>query len=153
MTLYVHVNESNKPWIDMVSTEKKDGYVAVSGLMDYQTLALLNFPDKCFLDDLGIVHAPNDLPISEQEKNEELVKSMQSKVDILNDNVKLLTNERDSVKNDNNNLTNQVKLMQSQIMSYTKELAIVNAKLQSKSTQPTQPTQPAQAQSQQGGDN
>lgn len=67
--LYVHVNEQNKPWIDKVSTQPLDGYDAKNGLLDYQILALVNFPDKCWVDDNGAVVTPQDLPLSEAEQN------------------------------------------------------------------------------------
>lgn len=66
--LYVHINENNKPWIDKVSTEKLDGYEAKPGLLDSQIIALMNYPDKCYVDDSGAVITPNQLPLSQAEQ-------------------------------------------------------------------------------------
>ena len=68
--IYVHINENNKPWIDAVSTTSQEGYVAKSALLDSQIAALVNYPDKCYVDEnSGAVITPQDLPMSEAEKN------------------------------------------------------------------------------------
>lgn len=66
--LYVHINENNKPWIDAVSTTSQEGYVAKPGLLDNQIIALMNYPDKCYVDDSGAVITPNQLPLSQAEQ-------------------------------------------------------------------------------------
>lgn len=66
--LYVHINENNKPWIDKVSTQPLDGYDAKPGLLDIQIIALMKFPDKCYVDDSGAVITPNQLPLSQAEE-------------------------------------------------------------------------------------
>ena len=68
--LYVHVNQNNKPWIDAVSTTAQEGYVAKPALLDNQIAALMNYPDKCYVDEnSGAVITPQDLPMSDAEKN------------------------------------------------------------------------------------
>lgn len=67
--LYVHVNQNNKPWIDAVSITAQDGYDAKPALLDSQIVALINYPDKCYVDDTGAVVTPSNLPMSDAEKN------------------------------------------------------------------------------------
>lgn len=123
MTLYVHVNEQNKPWIDMVSTEQKDGYVGVSGLMDYQKLALLNYPTKCFLDDNGVLHAPTDLPTSEQQKQAQLVPELQDKVNSLNSTIGNLQNELKTANADNSAKVQKITDLQNQVARLVLKIA------------------------------
>lgn len=123
MTLYVHVNEQNKPWIDMVSTEQKDGYVSVSGLMDYQVIALLNYPTKCFMDDNGVIHAPQDLPMSEQQKQAQLVPELQNKVNSLNSTIGNLQSELKTANADNSAKAQQITDLQNQVARLVLKIA------------------------------
>lgn len=130
MDLYVHINANNKPWIDMVSTEQKDEYVAVSGLMDYQKLALLNYPDKCFLDDNGVLHAPTDLP--DEDVNQ--VKLLQEKVSEMQGKINGLTSDLSSATQDNQVKATQVKNLQNQVAQMLLKIAQLNKSAQAQTT-------------------
>lgn len=123
MKIYVHVSEQNKPWIDMVSTEQKDGYVSVSGLMDYQVIALLNYPTKCFMDDNGVIHAPQDLPMSEQQKQAQLVPELQNKVNSLNSTIGNLQSELKTANADNSAKAQQITNLQNQVARLVLKIA------------------------------
>lgn len=122
MDLYVHINANNKPWIDSVSTEQKDGYVSVSGLMDYQKLALLNYPTKCFLDDNGVLHAPTDLP----DEDVNTVKLLQEKVSEMQEKINGLTSDLSSATQDNQAKATQVKNLQDQVAQMLLKIAQLN---------------------------
>ena len=151
--LYVHIDEQNKPWIDKVSTEKLDGYEAKPGLLDNQIIALMNFPDKCYVDDNGVVVTPNQLPLSEAEKQSQQsqlqlekmqsqIKDMQSDINTLSIDKATLQAALNSANADNNNLKQQIQNVQKQSLAYMNQLAQINAEL----------AKYKQSQSSQGGD-
>lgn len=65
---YVKQSEKNAPYLEDWSNEQKDGYKPVPAIMDSQIIALTKFTDKCFLNESGALITPNQVPLSEQER-------------------------------------------------------------------------------------
>lgn len=80
MQLYVHIDDSRKPYIDAFSTEQKEGYKLVSALMDSQLIALYHYPHTCYLDRSGALHAPTDIPVSEQDKQADTIAELKEQL-------------------------------------------------------------------------
>lgn len=67
---YVHLSQTDKPYLDDWSNDAKDGYQPVPAIMDSQILALTKFPTKCYLDDSGALVVPNQIPASQAEQEQ-----------------------------------------------------------------------------------
>lgn len=80
--LYVHMDQVKKPYLDDVSTEKKDGYTEINAnaLMSNQLIAVMKYPQTCYLDESGALHAPTDLPISDEEKQAQMVADLRQQL-------------------------------------------------------------------------
>lgn len=124
MDLYVHINANNKPWIDAVSTTAQDGYTLKPALLDSQKLALLNFPDKCYVDDNGAVVTPNQLPLNDAEKQ---AQQTNMTIDNLQKQVTDLTSQINQANSDKDAL-------QSQIASLMIEISKLQAPAQTTTT-------------------
>lgn len=138
--IYVKVSETDKPYIESVSTEALDGYVAKDGLLNSQIIALLNYPTKCYVDDSGVVVVPNQIPLSDAEKQAQDIKlqfesmskkitDMQKTIDDLATDKANLQNALNNANADNNNLKQQIQNVQKQSLAYMTQLAQINAEL------------------------
>lgn len=142
--LYVKVNETDKTWIVDVSTEQKDGYVAKPGLLNDQKIALLDYPDKCYVDETGAVITPNQLPMSDAEKQaaqnkidisdfKDSINSLNKQITDMQANIDTLTNDKtklqsalNSANADNTNLKAQIQSLQKQAVMYTQQIMQIN---------------------------
>lgn len=106
--MYVHVNEINKPWIDKISSSEIDGYIPAPGLMDYQILALNKYPDKCYLDNNGVVHAPNDLPIDEQEMQKINMNELETSVKLMKTDITNLSQDKNDLEKQRQDLIDKL---------------------------------------------
>lgn len=138
--IYVKVSETDKPYIEKVSTEPLEGYEAKNGLLNDQIIALLNYPTKCYVDDNGVVFTPNQIPLSDAEKQAQTIKlefadmkqqitDMQTTIDNLNKDKINLQTALNNANTDNNNLKQQIQSMQKQSLAYMTQLAQINAEL------------------------
>lgn len=114
--LYVHVSETNKPWIDEVATEEKEGFEAKPALLDSQISALINFPTKCWVDNNGAVITPDSLPLSDAEQkyqqNDLTIKNLQEQVTQLVSQVNQANADKQSLQNQITVLTQQISSLQ-----------------------------------------
>lgn len=121
--LYVHLDNTGK-WIDSVSTEQKVGYQAKPGLLDSQIIALINFPTKCWVDDNGAVVTPDNLPLSDAEKQAQeaslTITKLQQQVSDLSSQVNQANSDKES--------------LQSQIASLMLEISKLQTPTQTTST-------------------
>lgn len=145
--LYVKVNDTDKTWIVDVSTEQKDGYVAKPGLLNDQKIALLDYPDKCYVDETGAVITPNQLPMSDAEKQaaqnkidisdfKDSINSLNKQITDMQANIDTLTNDKtklqsalNSANADNDSLKSQIQNVQKQSLAYMNQLAQINVEL------------------------
>lgn len=115
--LYVHVSEENKPWIDAVVTEPKDGFDAKPGLLDSQVLALIKYPTKCWVNNNGAVMTPDNLPLSDAEQkaqqNDLIIKQLQDQVSQLTSQVNQSNSDKSALQSQIANLTEQIGKLQS----------------------------------------
>mgnify|MGYP000859619437 CR=1 FL=1 len=146
--LYVKVNDTDKTWIVDVSTEQKDGYVAKPGLLNDQKIALLDYPDKCYVDETGAVITPNQLPMSDAEKQaaqnkidisdfKDSINSLNKQITDMQANIDTLTNDKTKLQSalnnanaDNTNLKSQIQALQKQALMYTQQIMQINNDLQ-----------------------
>lgn len=140
MKIYVKQSATDKPYIEKASTEALDGYVAKEGLLNEQIIALLNYPTKCYLSDSGAVITPNQIPLSDAEKQAQDIKlqfesmskqitDMQKTIDDLATDKANLQTALNSANADNNNLKQQIQNVQKQSLAYMTQLAQINAEL------------------------
>ena len=138
--IYVKVSETDKPYIEKVSTEPLDGYEAKNGLLNDQIIALLNYPTKCYVDESGVVFTPNQIPLSESEKQAQNIKlefddmkqkmlDIQTTIDYLTTDKTNLQTALNNANTDNANLKLQIQSMQKQSLAYMNQLAQINAEL------------------------
>lgn len=139
--IYVKVSETDKPYIEKVSTEPLEGYEAKNGLLNDQIIALLNYPTKCYVDDNGVVFTPNQIPLSESEKQAQNIKlefadmkqkmlDMQTTIDNLTTDKTNLQTALNNANTDNNNLKAQIQALQKQALMYTQQIMQINNDLQ-----------------------
>lgn len=123
MDLYVHINANNKPWIDAVSTTAQDGYTLKPALLDSQKLALLNFPDKCYVDDNGAVVTPDNLPLSDAEKQAQeaslTITKLQQQVSDLSSQVNQANSDKESLQSQIASLMIEISKLQSPAQTAT----------------------------------
>lgn len=139
--IYVKVSETDKPYIEKVSTEPLAGYEAKNGLLNDQIIALLNYPTKCYVDDSGVVFTPNQMPLSDAEKQAQNIKlefadmkqqitDMQTTIDNLTKDKVNLQTALNNANTDNINLKAQIQALQKQALMYTQQIMQINNDLQ-----------------------
>lgn len=137
MKIYVKQSATDKPYIEKASTESLDGYVAKDGLLNSQIIALLNYPTKCYVDDSGVVVVPNQIPLSDAEKQAQDIKlqfesmskqitDMQKTIDDLSTDKANLQIALNNANNDNASLKSQLQAMQKQAMIYAQQIMQIN---------------------------
>ncbi|CAI2609953.1 hypothetical protein AKUH4B202J_08500 [Apilactobacillus kunkeei] len=140
MKIYVKVSDTDKPYLSGASTEALDGYTSIEGLTNDQAIATLSRPNKCYMDDNGVLIVPNQIPLSQSEKDAENVKiqltdmnkklvDMQTTITTLNTDKSNLQTALNNANTDNANLKAQIQSMQKQSLAYMTQLAQINAEL------------------------
>lgn len=133
MQLYVKQTDQSKPYLSDVSTEDKEGYVLKPALTTNQVVALLNYPDKCFLDDNGAVIVPNQLPLDEQQQEAEKVKAsivdLNNKITELSNDNTTLNNQLANANSDKAALQVQIANIQKQSVAFMQQIAGLNNEL------------------------
>lgn len=140
MKVYVKVSDTDKPYLSNASTEALDGYVGIEGLTNDQAIAALSRPNKCYMDDNGVLIVPNQIPLSQAEKDAENVKiqltDMNKKIVDMQTTITNLTTDKSNLQTalnnantDNANLKAQIQSMQKQSLAYMTQLAQINAEL------------------------
>lgn len=140
MKIYVKVSDTDKPYLSGASTEALDGYTSIEGLTNDQAIAALSRPNKCYVDDNGVLIVPNQIPLSQAEKDAQSVKlqlegmskritDMQKTIDDLATDKANLQTALNSANADNNNLKQQIQNVQKQSLAYMTQLAQINAEL------------------------
>lgn len=137
MKIYVKQSATDKPYIEKASTEALDGYVAKEGLLNDQIIALLNYPTKCYLNDSGAVITPNQIPLSNAEKQAQDMQlqftNMQKQIADMQADITALSSDKASLQDalnksntENANLKKQLQDMQKQAMMYTQQIMQIN---------------------------
>lgn len=141
MKIYVKVSDTDKPYLSGSSTEALDGYVAKEGLTDNQAITVLSRPDKCYLDDNGVVIVPNQIPLSQADRDykkfeiqlstmSQQITDMQATIDDLTKDKVNLQTALTNANTDNNNLKAQIQALQKQALMYTQQIMQINNDLQ-----------------------
>ena len=141
MKVYVKVSDTDKPYLSGSSTEALDGYVAKEGLTDNQAITVLSRPDKCYLDDNGVVIVPNQIPLSQADRDykkfelqlstmSQQITDMQATIDDLTKDKVNLQTALTNANTDNTNLKAQIQALQKQALMYTQQIMQINNDLQ-----------------------
>lgn len=141
MKVYVKVSATDGPYLSNASTEALDGYVAKEGLTDNQAITVLSRPDKCYLDDNGVVIVPNQIPLSQADRDykkfelqlstmSQQITDMQATIDDLTKDKVNLQTALTNANTDNTNLKAQIQALQKQTLMYTQQIMQINNDLQ-----------------------
>lgn len=141
MKVYVKVSATDSPYLSNASTEALDGYVAKEGLTDNQAITVLSRPDKCYLDDNGVVIVPNQIPLSQADRDykkfeiqlstmSQQITDMQATIDDLTKDKVNLQTALTNANTDNTNLKAQIQALQKQALMYTQQIMQINNDLQ-----------------------
>ncbi|MCT6858263.1 MAG: hypothetical protein M3Z82_03235 [Apilactobacillus sp.] len=141
MKVYVKVSATDGPYLSNASTEALDGYVAKEGLTDNQAITVLSRPDKCYLDDNGVVIVPNQIPLSQADRDykkfelqlstmSQQITDMQATIDDLTKDKVNLQTALTNANTDNTNLKAQIQALQKQALMYTQQIMQINNDLQ-----------------------
>lgn len=141
MKVYVKVSATDGPYLSNASTEALDGYVAKEGLTDNQAITVLSRPDKCYLDDNGVVIVPNQIPLSQADRDykkfelqlstmSQQITDMQATIDDLTKDKVNLQTALNNANTDNTNLKAQIQALQKQALMYTQQIMQINNDLQ-----------------------
>lgn len=141
MKVYVKISATDGPYLSNASTEALDGYVAKEGLTDNQAITVLSRPDKCYLDDNGVVIVPNQIPLSQADRDykkfelqlstmSQQITDMQATIDDLTKDKVNLQTALTNANTDNTNLKAQIQALQKQALMYTQQIMQINNDLQ-----------------------
>lgn len=141
MKIYVKVSDTDKPYLSGSSTEALDEYTSIEGLTNDQAIAALSRPNKCYVDDNGVLIVPNQIPLSQAEKDAQSVKlqlegmskqitDMQATIDDLTKDKVNLQTALTNANTDNTNLKAQIQALQKQALMYTQQIMQINNDLQ-----------------------
>lgn len=137
MKIYVKVSDTDKPYLSGSSTEALDGYTSIEGLTNDQAIAALSRPNKCYVDDNGVLIVPNQIPLSQAEKDaqdmqlqfanmQKQIKDMQADITALSSDKASLQDALNKANTENANLKKQLQDMQKQAMMYTQQIMQIN---------------------------
>lgn len=66
--IYVKVSETNAPYIDLISFEPQEGFVEKEDLPADKMVTLINFTNKCWIDNNGDIQVSNDKLMTDADK-------------------------------------------------------------------------------------